>query len=264
MYVPSSPHLVNFWAEFNRFEFPVFVLLDRLPCQVCSTIYCREKCCKQYWTSPGGNTPQGTNNTANCLPSRKLYKLDKPDTQDTAGEARTNSSVMYSYGPSYMAKPKQDDQLEHTYSSYVRIRDVALKTCQKQWMIGRNEERGSGISVLAARHDDDDDDFQRVLALCEMQTFLSRIWTQVSVSTFYDVNHYTTSIPVYVCMHPLCHEQDVTYSQFTADLNSKFSFSYNDCFTKAEELSLPFYLLIAEGRADGFMPYPGVSSWNET
>ena len=39
----------------------------------------------------GGNTPQGTNYTANCLPSRKLYKLDEPDTQDTAGEARTNS-----------------------------------------------------------------------------------------------------------------------------------------------------------------------------
>ena len=31
-----------------------------------------------------------------------------------------------------MAKQKQDDQHEHTYSSYVRIRDVALKTCQRQ------------------------------------------------------------------------------------------------------------------------------------
>ena len=30
---------------------------------------------------------------------RKLYKLDEPDTQDTAREARTNSSVMYSCGP---------------------------------------------------------------------------------------------------------------------------------------------------------------------
>ena len=27
-------------------------------------------------------------------------------------------------------------------------------------MIGRNGERGSGISALAARHDDDDDDCQ--------------------------------------------------------------------------------------------------------
>ena len=33
---------------------------------------------------------------------------------------------MYSYGPPHMAEQKQDDQLEHTYSSYVRIWDVAL------------------------------------------------------------------------------------------------------------------------------------------
>ena len=65
---------------------------------------------------------------------------------------------MYSYGPPHMAKQKQDDQLEYTYSSYVSIRDVTLKICQKRWMIGRSGERGSGISVLAARVDDDDDD----------------------------------------------------------------------------------------------------------
>ena len=52
----------------------------------------------------------------------------------------------------------QDDQLEHTYSSYVRIRVVALKSGQRWWIIGRSDERGSGISVLAARHDHDDDD----------------------------------------------------------------------------------------------------------
>ena len=57
-----------------------------------------------------------------------------------------------------MAGQKQDDQLEHTFSSYVRIRDVALKTYQRRRTIGRSGERGSGISVLAARHDDDDDD----------------------------------------------------------------------------------------------------------
>ena len=93
-----------------------------------------------------------------------LDVLRSPTTQDTAGEARTNSSVMYSYGPSHMAKKKQDDHLEHTYSSYVRIRDVALKTCQKRWMIGRSGERGSGISVLVARHDDDDDYFSSSFA----------------------------------------------------------------------------------------------------
>ena len=41
--------------------------------------------------SPGGNTPQDTNCTATYHPSRKLFKLDEPDMQDTAGEAGTNS-----------------------------------------------------------------------------------------------------------------------------------------------------------------------------
>ena len=48
-------------------------------------------------------------------------------------------------------------QPARTYSSYVRIRDVALKTCQRRWMIGKSGEIGSGISVLATRDDDDDD-----------------------------------------------------------------------------------------------------------
>ena len=55
--------------------------------------------------------------------------------------------------PSY-SRAKAGQQLEHTYSSYVRIRDVALRTCQKRWTIGRSSERGSGISVLTAWHDD--------------------------------------------------------------------------------------------------------------
>ena len=63
---------------------------------------------------------------------------------------------MYSYGPPHMAEQKQDDQHEHTFSSYVRIRDVVLKTCLGRWTIGRSGERGLGISMLPARHDDDD------------------------------------------------------------------------------------------------------------
>ena len=56
-----------------------------------------------------------------------------------------------------MAKQKQGDQLEPTYSSSVRIRGVAMKTCRKRSTIGRGDERGSGISVLKARQDDDDE-----------------------------------------------------------------------------------------------------------
>ena len=65
---------------------------------------------------------------------------------------------MYSYGPPHMAEQEQDNQHEHTYSIYVRIQDVALNTCRRWWTIGRSGERGSKLSVLAVRHDDDDDD----------------------------------------------------------------------------------------------------------
>ena len=41
---------------------------------------------KSWWQHP-----QGTNYTATYLPSQKLSKLDKPDMQDTAGEAGTCS-----------------------------------------------------------------------------------------------------------------------------------------------------------------------------
>ena len=49
------------------------------------------KCCVQSWTSPGSNAPQDTNCTTTCLLSRKLFKLNEPYMQDTAGEAGTNS-----------------------------------------------------------------------------------------------------------------------------------------------------------------------------
>ena len=47
-----------------------------------------------------------------------------------------------------MDKQRQDDLLEHTYSSSVPIWDATLKTCWKQWTIERGGERGSRISVL--------------------------------------------------------------------------------------------------------------------
>ena len=53
-----------------------------------------------------------------------------------------------------MDEQRQDVQLEPTYSSTVPILDVTLRTCQKQWTIGRGGKRGSEISLLIARHDD--------------------------------------------------------------------------------------------------------------
>ena len=56
-----------------------------------------------------------------------------------------------------MDEQRQDNQLEPTLSSCVPIWDVVLKTCWKQWLIEKGGEKGSGISMLMARHDDDDD-----------------------------------------------------------------------------------------------------------
>ena len=80
-----------------------------------------------------------------------------------------------------------------------RIRDVALKTCQRRWTIERSGERGSGISVLAARDNDDDDDddlriacerrdssllYPGALARSETQIASAKIWTCVTESNF--------------------------------------------------------------------------------
>ena len=56
--------------------------------------------------------------------------------------------------------------------------------------------------------------------------------------------------------------QDMTQGQFFkrsfTGSYSEFSFSETSCLTKAEELSLPYYLPIAWGRIIGFIPFPRV------
>ena len=92
--------------------------------------------------------------TAPYLPSRKLSKLDEPDMQDTAGESGTGLISDVLLWTPHVAEQKQGNLLEPTYSSSVRIWDVALRTGQERWTIGRSGERGFGISVLAARQND--------------------------------------------------------------------------------------------------------------
>ena len=50
-----------------------------------------QECCEQYWTSPGGNTPQSHSCTVTYHPSQKLSKFDEPDMRGTAGEVGTSS-----------------------------------------------------------------------------------------------------------------------------------------------------------------------------
>ena len=45
-------------------------------------------------------------------------------------------------------------------------------------------------------------------------------------------------------------------------MNSEFSFSKTSCLTKAEELSLSYYLPIAGGRIIGFIPFPRILKRN--
>ena len=55
------------------------------------------------------------------------------------------------------------DELEPIYNSSVLIQDIALKTFWEQWTIETGGERGSGRSVLAEQHDDNDDVVNSVL-----------------------------------------------------------------------------------------------------
>ena len=86
---------------------------------------------------------------------------------------------MYSCGPPHMDVQEWDDQLEPTYSSCVRTRDVTLKTCRRRWMIGRNGERRSGISAQAARHDDDDDIYIYIYIYQKKNLGLYLVWEGV-------------------------------------------------------------------------------------
>ena len=111
-------------------------------------------------------------------PTTKTIKVRR----NTDGKVGTSSWVIYSSGSLHMDVQRQDDQLEPTYSSSVPIRDVGLRTCRKQWTIGRGGERRSAISMLIARHDDDVHSFMRSSLLfvrdVHIGVFLSSSWKE--------------------------------------------------------------------------------------
>ena len=87
--------------------------------------------------------------------------------QDTVGEAGTNSQVMFSNGPPHMAVQKQDDQHEHTFSNYVRIRDVVQKTCLRRWTIGKMAREGQRYPCY--QHD-------MMMMMCSSPTSAFPLW----------------------------------------------------------------------------------------
>ena len=51
--------------------------------------------------------------------------------------------------------------------------------------------------------------------------------------------------------------------QSSTSINLELSFIYIGCLTKAKEISLPYYLPIAWGRAIGFIPFPSLLELRE-
>ena len=102
-------------------------------------------------------TPHETLTIRTLAPHHKNYTSSTNQTRRTLLEkqGRAHKRCTPVDPHTWMCK-EWDDQHELTYSSYVRTRDVTLKTCRRRWMIRRNGERRSGISAQAARHDDDD------------------------------------------------------------------------------------------------------------
>ena len=54
----------------------------------------------------------------------------------------------------------------------MRTQDVTQKTCWRRWTIGKSGERWSRISMLAARHDDDDGNLTPSV-MCRFPLFIS-------------------------------------------------------------------------------------------
>ena len=102
----------------------------------------------------------------------------------------------------------QFEQLEHTYSSYVRIRDVPLKTSQRRWTIGRSGERGSEKSVLAARHDDDDDDYfifgSNLVYFFKCLSTLRRLYNAKISFVLNYYNNYIFNVPLHYLIAFFC------------------------------------------------------------
>ena len=103
--------------------------------------------------------------------------------------------------------------------------NLALKTCQRRWTMGKSGERRPGISVLVARHDDDDNLIVPTL-IFEIQ--------HVSHSGGSSVKINCTLIPLHVCIYLTtppwagCDIRSI-FKWSKAGLNSEFSLSKTGC-----------------------------------
>ena len=115
-----------------------------------------QECREQSWTSPSGNT----NCTATCLLSRKLFKLDEPDMQGTAGEAGTRliSDVLLwtpIHGRAKAGRPAR------TYIQQL-CEDTGCCPEDQPEVMNDKEKWRERVRDIRARHDDDDDPSYRL------------------------------------------------------------------------------------------------------
>ena len=77
------------------------------------------------------------------------------------------------------------------YHRSVPIQDVALKTYRERWTIETDGERGSGRSVQAARHDDNDDDklLQIEPSLQEWRPVFRKSWLEQVIISRLHIGH---------------------------------------------------------------------------
>ena len=129
---------------------------------------------------------------------------------------------MYSSGPLHMDEQRQDVQFEPTYSTSVPIRDVTLSISRKQWTIGRCDERWSGISMLVAWHDNDDDDkLKNPIGLWPyfLKGFMTKnFWLDIFV-WFYDIS----IIVGYLMPNPFLYIQTVLFQTIQFSISTLFS-----------------------------------------
>ena len=101
--------------------------------------------------------------------------------------------------------------------SDVRIQDVVLKTYLGRWTIGRSGERGSGISVLPARYDDDDESIPTLtLTLTDQRRAtrftLGNITTSPSIRRRWEVHFMTVWQKLWLWTIPWVCQKQITDS----------------------------------------------------
>ena len=168
-----------FKAEFNRFEFRVFLLLDWLPHQ-------SWKPSLPYYLRIAGGRIIG------FIPFSRLLVLY--EMQSVSSRIWTRVAVSISYDD-YIYQPLRSGRMWHKVNFFKRCftgLNSEFSFSQTSWLTKAEESSLPYYLPIAEGRIIGFIPFSRLLVLCEMQSVASTIWTRVAVSISYDYNHCTT------------------------------------------------------------------------